>query len=69
MSSEVKKAKLTDEEYIKKLENALNSAEQRIDKAIEYIENTQYDKELQSHVYGINYPGTKKLLSILKGKW
>lgn len=42
--------------------------QQRIGKAIEYITRTQYDEELHSHVYGITYTGTQKLLSILKGE-
>ena len=54
MSSEVKKAKLTDEEYIKKLENALNSAEQRIDKAKELckivLDNEDKNQDLLDHI-------------------
>lgn len=42
--------------------------QQRIDKAIEYITKTQYDEELHSHVYGVTYAGTQKILSILKGE-
>lgn len=39
--------------------------EDKIDKAIEFIKNAQYDDELKNNVYGLTYSGTQKLLEIL----
>ena len=36
----------------------------KIDKAIEFIKQAQYDDELKSYVYGLNATGTRKLLEI-----
>ncbi len=37
-----------------------------IDETIEFINHVQYDAELRSHVYGINFTGTMRLLEILQ---
>lgn len=42
--------------------------EQKIDKAIEFIKNAQYDDELKNNVYGLTHSGTQKLLAILGEK-
>lgn len=50
----------------KQLKSQLNQSEEVIDEAIEFINRVQYDPELRSHVYGITFAGTMRLLEILQ---
>ncbi len=59
----------TCEDMLDKINNLQQQLKQRdevIGEAIEFINHTQYDPELRSHVCGINFGGTMKLLEILQ---
>ncbi len=54
------------EDKVIELESQLKQRDEVIDEAIKYINHVQYDPELRSHVFGITFAGTMKLLEILQ---